>query len=115
MQQSPDEEGDEHPGVRPDLIGAVREHLASGAAEPLRAIAASLKAPDCADLIELLEPDERVQLINSLGADFDAEVFSELDPSVRDQLSEDLPNEVLARIVSALETDDAAYVIENLE
>ncbi|MGD9804865.1 MAG: magnesium transporter, partial [Hyphomicrobiaceae bacterium] len=62
-----------------------------------------------------LEPDERVQLINSLGADIDAEVFSELDPSVRDQLSEDLPNEVLARIVSALETDDAAYVIENLE
>ncbi|MGE0765795.1 MAG: magnesium transporter [Hyphomicrobiaceae bacterium] len=114
-QSSPDEEGDERPGARPELIAAMRDQLQADSVEAVRAIADSLKAPDLADLMELLEPTERVHLINLLGNAFDPEVFSELDPSVRDQLSEDLPNEVLARIVSKLDTDDAAYVIENLE
>lgn len=115
QQSSPDDEGDERPGTRPQLIAAMRDQIAARSVEAVRAIADSLKAPDLADLIELLEPGERVDLINLLGKAFDPEVFSELDPSVRDQLSEDLPNEVLAHIVSELETDDAAYVIENLE
>ena len=115
QQSSPDHEGGEPLGTRPQLLAALRDQLESGSVEAVRAIADSLKAPDLADLIELLEPGQRVHLINLLGSAFDPEVFSELDPSVRDQLSEDLPNDVLARIVSKLETDDAAYVIENLE
>lgn len=116
MQQSSlEEEGNERPGTRPELLAAMRDQLHADSREAVRAIADSLKAPDLADLMELLEPAERVHLINLLGGAFDPEVFSELDPSVRDQLSEDLPNEVLAHIVSELDTDDAAYVIENLE
>jgi magnesium transporter len=42
-------------------------------------------------------------------------VFSELDEAVRDQLSEDLPNELLARAVTELDSDDAAYVLEGLD
>jgi magnesium transporter len=41
--------------------------------------------------------------------------LSELDEGIRDQSSEELPNELLARAAAELETDDAAYVIENLE
>ena len=116
MQQPiPEDESEENPGTRLEVVASVREFLTDGAVEPLRRIAASLKAPDLADLIELLEPGERVRLIDTLGTGFDPEVFSELDPSVRDQLSEDLPNELLARIVTNLDTDDAAYVIANLE
>ena len=66
-------------------------------------------------IFELLEPDDRVALIQALGSAFDYEVLSELDESVRDQLSEALPNELLARAVTELDTDDAAYVIESLE
>ena len=95
QQSSPDEEGNERPGARPDLLAAMRDQLQGGSREAVRAIADSLKAPDLADLMELLEPAERVHLINLLGDAFDPEVFSELDPSVRDQLSEDLPNDVL--------------------
>ncbi len=74
-----------------------------------------LKAPDLADIIELLDPDDRVTLIQALGAAFDYEVLSELDESVRDQLSEALPNELLAKAVTELDTDDAAYLIEGLQ
>lgn len=73
------------------------------------------KAPDVADVIEQLAPDNRVLLIQALGQSFDYEVLSELDETVRDQLSEALPNELLARAVTELDTDDAAYVIESLE
>ncbi len=116
MQQPiPEDEIEDNPGTRPDVVAAVREFLQGGSVELLRRITDSLKAPDFADLIELLEPAERVRLIDTLGPAFNPEVFSELDPSVRDQLSEDLPNELLARIVTDLDTDDAAYVIASLE
>jgi len=68
-----------------------------------------------ADVIELLSPEHRVGLIQALGPAFNFEVLSEIDEAVRDQLSEALPNELLARAVTELETDDAAYLIENLE
>lgn len=98
-----------------ELVPALREALALEAPEVVRAFCASLMAPDLADLIELLEPAERLRLVEMLGDSFDPEVFSELDAGVRDQLAEALPNDVLARAVSELDTDDAAYVIESLE
>ncbi len=79
------------------------------------AIVGDLRAPDLADLIELMDAEDRVHLIELLGADFDFEVLSELDQTVRDELSEALPNTLLARAVTELDTDDAAYLIENLE
>jgi magnesium transporter len=97
------------------MIRAVSEALDNHQSEAAAALVADLKAPDLADVIELLEPDERIELIQAIGAAFDFEVLSELDESVRDQVSEALPNEVLARAVTELDTDDAAYVIENLE
>jgi magnesium transporter len=97
--------------------------IASGVAEALEnddlaaatELVHDLKAPDLADVIEQLAPDDRVTLIQALGPSFDFEVLSELDETVRDQLSEALPNELLAKAVTELETDDAAYILENLE
>ena len=94
---------------------AVSKALAQGDATGVSDLVKDLKAPDLADVIELLEPEQRIALIHALGPAFDYEVLSELDETVRDQVSEALPNEVLARAVTELDTDDAAYVIENLE
>ncbi len=98
-----------------ELVDAVATALSATDAGAAIALVHDLKAPDLADVLELLEPDQRVALIQALGPAFDYEVLSELDETVRDQLSEALPNELLAKAVSELETDDAAYVIENLE
>ena len=98
-----------------EMVRAVSSALADSDPARVRALVTDLKAPDLADLIELLDPEERVRLIQSLGPSFDFEVLSELEPSVRDQLMEALPNELLAKAVTALETDDAAYLLENLE
>lgn len=98
-----------------DIVRAVAESLRQRDEQTAAAIVGDLKAPDLADVIELLEPDDRVTLIQSLGSTFDYEVLSELDETVRDQLSEALPNDLLARAVTELDTDDAAYLIEGLE
>ena len=98
-----------------DLVRAVASTLSEGDEASATAIVRDLKAPDLADLIELLEPDARVALIQALGASFDYEVLSEIDETVRDQLSEALPNELLARAITELDTDDAAYLLGSLE
>lgn len=96
-------------------LDALTLALKEGHADAVRVLTHDLLAPDLADIIELLEPDERVQLIEMLGSDFDPEVMSELDETVRDQLAEALPNDVLARVLAELDTDDAAYVLESLD
>ena len=116
MANTQDQEPTKRADVGPDesLVPAVAAALSAGDVERVRALAGRLQAPDLAKVIELLEPSTRVEFIQALGAGFDFEALSELDETVRDQLTEALPNELLARAVTALETDDAAYVIENL-
>jgi magnesium transporter len=97
------------------LADDVRAALAAGQPERLQTLVASLPAADLADLIAMLEPEGRVALVGLLGVNLDVDVFAELDSSVRDQLAEALPNELLARFAAHLETDDAAYLIEGLE
>jgi magnesium transporter len=98
-----------------ERVGKLVEALEASRVEEVRSLVADLRAPDLADLIELIEPDQRVALIAMLGPAFDPEVLSELDESVRDQLSEALSNADLAWAVARLDTDDAAYVLESLE
>ncbi len=106
-------ETDERPTA--ELVRKVSDVLARHDAAALAALIEDLKTPDLAELVELLTPLERVSLIETMGPAFDFEVLSELDESVRDQLSEALSNDVLALAVTELDTDDAAYLIENLE
>ncbi len=98
-----------------ELVPRLSEALRSGDAERVRALAGELLVPDMADVIELLAPDDRVGLILALGPAFDFEVLSALDETVRDQLTEALPNDFLARAAIELDTDDAAYLIESLD
>jgi magnesium transporter len=113
IEQGPQDERQTGPSAA--LVASVGEALEAGDDDAARRLAGDLDVPDLADLIELLEPNHRVKLVETLGAAFDPEVFADLDPSVRDQLSEALPNSVLAKAIENLDTDDAAYVLENLE
>ena len=98
-----------------ELVRSVAEALEANDPVLVRSLVADVENPDLADLIELLDPEQRVGLIQALGSDFDFEVLTEVDEKVRDQLSEALPNDVLARGVSDLDSDDAAYLLESLE
>lgn len=98
-----------------DMVREVALALHDGDNPRAAALVTGLHPRDLADVVELLSPEHRVALIQALGPAFNYEVLSEIDEGVRDQLSEALPNELLAKAVTELETDDAAYLIENLE
>lgn len=102
-------------GARVALVRDVAAALEDNNTARVSELVDDLSTPDLADLVELLGADDRVRLIETVGKTFDFEVFSEIDETVRDQLSEALPNELLAEAVKELDTDDAAYLLENLE
>lgn len=106
---------DERGSVDPDFVTRVVQALDTGDAKPVRALIRDLHAADLADVLEALEQDDRVKLISSLGRSFDVEALAELDEGVRDELMEALPNEVIASAIKKLDTDDALYLIEDLE
>jgi magnesium transporter len=66
-------------------------------------------------VLEALGADERVELVKLLGDRFDFSALTEVDDSVRTDILEDLPNAHIARGVSALDTDDAVAIIEDID
>ncbi|MEM9026772.1 MAG: magnesium transporter [Pseudomonadota bacterium] len=101
--------------VTSELVRRVSDAMAALDDSVAQNLVDGLRAPDLADVIELLPSEQRAQFVQALGNSLDFDTFSELDETVRDQLSEELPNEYLARAVTELDSDDAAYVIESLE
>ncbi len=106
---------DEWGGVAPDYLARVIDALNGGDATRLRVMAEELHAADLSDLIEALPQDRRVEFIQALGREFDVEALPELDEAVRDEVLTALPNEVIANAISDLDTDDALYLIEDME
>jgi magnesium transporter len=117
MTESTQEVESHEAGTAPtsELVRAVTEALEAHDKEAVRKLLAEVHGRDLADLIELLGAEERVALIHALGPAFDFEVLTEVDEKVRDQIAEAIPNEELAKAVTELDSDDAAYIIGGLE
>jgi len=117
MQNETTSEPGAAPGAQPaaGLARPIAEALVAGDDARVRSLAQDLEAPDLADLIALLEPAQRIAFVLALGPGFKPEVLPELDETVRDELLPALPEGLLARAIADLETDDAAYLLENLD
>jgi len=87
---------DEEGGIRSDFLHAVADALEADDVARARALTLDLHEADLADLIQLLRPEERAELIKALGQDFKAAALPELDEAVRDQVLEDMPPEAVA-------------------
>ncbi len=74
-----------------------------------------LSPVDTAELLEKLDEENRSELVNMYGDSFDAAVFTEIDPELSRSLLSEMPAKQVSAIVSELESDDALYLIENLD
>ncbi|NWG45579.1 MAG: magnesium transporter [Alphaproteobacteria bacterium] len=101
--------------LTPSYVRAVLDGLEAGDGEEVRRLITPLHAADIADLIGLLRPLERRALVDMLGDDLDPEVLSELDEGIRDELLPHLEPSVVARAIEALNSDDAVYLLQDLE
>jgi len=106
---------DEDDRLKPEFVSAVLDAVDEGKIEIARALVEPLHAADVADLLELTPADRRGDLTEALGDLVSAEVLSELNDYVRDDVVEAIPNEQIAELASELDTDDAVAIIEDLD
>jgi magnesium transporter len=66
-------------------------------------------------VLEALQPEQRQALVELLGADFDFSALTEVDDAIRLDIVDRLPNAQIARAVQALDSDDAVYILEDLD
>src|SRR6056297_30817 len=74
-----------------------------------------LHPADIADLLEQVDSFERVRLIRLYDREFDGDILSELDESIREEVISILSPQVLADAVRGLESDDVVDLLEDLE
>ncbi len=74
-----------------------------------------LHAADIADLLEQINSGDRRALIALYGREFDGDILSELDESIREEVIGLLTPEVLADAVRDLDSDDVVDLVEDLE
>ena len=109
------EEFDEENRLRPEFVDDVREALEDGDGGRVYQLVEPLHPADTADLLELLEPDERRALASAITDLMTGEVIAELNDYVREDMIEALPAAAVAEIARQLDTDDAVQLIEDLE
>ncbi len=96
-------------------VAAIREAVEAQDAALLTELMEPLHPADIADLLEQVSEDERRELVQLYGQEFDGGILSELDESIRDEVITYLRPEVLAGAVRDLESDDVVDLLEDLD
>jgi magnesium transporter len=105
------EDGD----LRSDFVERVTTALEQGDRESLTDEVGELHESELGDLLESLDSDERGQLVTMLGSDFDFSALTEVDEAVRLEIIDAMPNERIAEGLADLDSDDAVYILEDLD
>jgi magnesium transporter len=98
-----------------DTVERLAAAVARGDAQSVGALLDPLHAADIADLLEQIDPGSRRALVALWGREFDGEILSEIDESIRAEVIAGLSPEVLAEAVRELDSDDVVDILEDLE
>lgn len=97
------------------VISSILESVDKGDRDTLVALMEPLHAADIADLLEQIGANERRDLILLYDVEFDGEILSELDESIREDVIEILSPSVLVEAVREMDSDDVVDLIEDLD
>ncbi len=100
--------------ISADFLDALSRAVETADGPQVRALAGDLHEADLGDLIEALPADQRSRLVELLGTDFDFTALTEVDDIVREEILEELPNEIVAEGMRDLDSDDAVRILEDL-
>lgn len=96
-------------------VAAILDAVDVGDRDALIELMEPLHAADIADLLEQIDSPDRRRLIALYGVEFDGDILSELDESIREEVIGVLNPDVLADAVRDLESDDVVDLLEDLE
>ena len=99
----------------PSLVSEIIFLVDKGDKETLLTIIDNLPHSDIADIINLLKPSERESFVSLIKDKFQAEILSDLEETVREEVIHYLGYNFVANLILKLDTDDAVHVIEDLE
>lgn len=102
-------------GLSADFVETVAESLDRDDAGIVKLLSQPLHYSELADLLEALDYEQRDKLIDLIRDDFDPVVLTELDDTVREQVIERLGMRHVAEAVADMESDDALFVLGELE
>ena len=96
------------------LIDDVKDSIKGQNSRSLKNLIDGMRAADVADLIEHLNPDERLYLFDILEPEGAGEVLVEIEAPVQERIISDLDNQAITEIVEELDSDDAADLVGDL-
>jgi magnesium transporter len=100
--------------IRAEFVEHVEQAIAARDVAALRGLTGDLHEADLGDLLEALDPDQRLRLIELMGSEFDFTALTEVDDTVREDILEELEAETVAEGVRELDSDDAVAILEDL-
>ncbi len=101
--------------IEPEALESILDAVERGDRPRLLELLEPLHAADIADILEQIGGNERRDFLALWEQDVDGEVLSELSEGAREEVFDQIPDEVLADAVKDLETDDVVDLIEDLE
>ena len=97
------------------LLDTVLESLENENAGQLISLFKNIHQADIAEIIQLLPGNKRYELIELMGHDFDPNILSYLDDSVRDQLLDSFVQTELSTALGRMDEVDALHILEDLD
>lgn len=101
--------------VSPELIEHIRTLVEDDDDVTLQGLVEPLHESELGDILEALEADVRSEFVRLAGAEFDYSSLTEVDEAVRLEVVNAIPNEQLAEAVTDLDSDDAVFILEDME
>ena len=112
----PEDERDDEPYVlEPKAVSVILAAVEAEDRERLVELMEPLHAADIADMLEQISSFDRMRLIQLYDKEFDGEILTELDDSIREEVIGLLRPQVLADAVRELDSDDVVDLLEDLE
>ena len=106
---------DEDGVVLENFVAGIIDSIEAGDRKALHGRIIGLHSSELGDLIEALAPEYRQPVVAMMGADFDFTALTEIDEAIRLEIIADLPNEEIARSFEGLDSDDAVFILEDLD
>ena len=101
--------------LTPEQWQVIRAAIASEDAMALKNALEPVHPADIADLLEQLDSEQRAIFLRLYAEEFEGDILSEIDESIREEVIDVLPPEVLAEAVRELDSDDLVDILEDLE
>ena len=96
------------------LLEQIERLPGSGDISDLRELLADQRSSDIAEVIELVDNDQRRDVFDAMDKAMSAEVLEKVDEATRAELFDLFEDEELSRLISELDPDDAADVLSEL-